>query len=402
MKHKQKIFKYLLIGIISIFLLTSVSIIILIHWVNPNNYKPLIIASVNDNTGRKLRLDGDISWQIWPNIGLKIKQISLSNPDGFESSAFFEIQNANVALDLLPLFRSRIIINDLSIKGLKLNLITKNNKYNWRFSPTNNPDKNSGKSAMRFDLHSFSLIDSDITYNNFDDKIKKEIKNLNFSLDNPTDGGIHFDSKTKQLNLEDVNFNLNNKLKGTIKLDLHNDPKLFYNGSISLAPFSLNQLLTRLRMNPINIRNKAMLDNVSFKTSFEGNNTSVSLSNLTLNFGQSVLQGNVKINNFSPIALQNDVRINQIELSDLINLHGFQIPMREINLNGTLSNVNLGITKMAASQHLTVQDVVLHGLNIQNQINIAEKTLTLSQYTNPISLFERLVIMLLPSHYTSN
>ncbi|MCC2625405.1 MAG: hypothetical protein K0R14_1278 [Burkholderiales bacterium] len=387
---------------VSIFVLTSAGIIILIHSVNPNKYKPLIIASVNNNTGRNLRLDGDISWQVWPNIGLQIKKISLSNLDDFGSNNLFEIQSANLSLDLLPLFRNRIIVNDLNINGLKLNLITKKGKNNWAFSPASTSGKDSNNSSMRFDLHSFSLTNTNITYTNLDNNTKKEIKDLDFSLDNPSDGGIHFDNKTKQLNLANVNFSINKKLKGTIQLDLKNDQKLVYNGNLTLANFSLNQLLAKLNMKPININNKALLDNVSFKTDFMGNKESATISNLTLNVGQSILQGYIKINNFSPLSMTDEIRINQIELSDLVSIHDYKMPMRDISFNGVLTNLNLGIDKLAATQHLAIQNILLYGINIQSHINSAERVLTIKQISNPVQMFERLVTMISPSSYTKD
>lgn len=394
MQLKEKIFKIVLIGIASIFILTSVGLIILINSVNPNKYKPLIIASVNDNTGRKLRLDGDISWEIWPNIGLKIKQVSLSNPEGFESKSFIEMQKVSISLNIIPLFRNRIVVNDLNIQGLKLNLVKKNQENNWTFIPVGNASKNKESSSVHFELHSFSLVNSDITYHDLEQNTYKEIKNLNFNLDTSLDGGIRYSSLTQELNLEGVNFSLNKNLKGIVQLDLHNKDKLLYDGSIKLDQFSLNKLLAHLNIKPINIRNKAVLDNVSFSSDFEGNNKSVNLSNLTLNIGQSIIKGKVSVNHFAPMALQNDLSIDQFEGSDLVSLNGYQIPMSDISLRGNINNADMGESKMSIHQHLTIKNVMLYGINIQHHINYARKILTVNQFTNPISLFQRLETLL--------
>lgn len=395
MQNKRKIFKIILISSISVFLLAAAGVFILLTQIDPNKYKPLIIEAVYDSTGRKLRLDGNISWQIWPNIGLQIKQISLSNPENFGNNNFIEIQNVSLAVNLLPLLKRRVVINDLSIKGLKLNLITKNDNNNWTFSSQNKPDNKT--SAIQLDLHSFSLLNSDITYNST--HTKKEIKNLNFSLHTSSNGGIHFDSKTNRLNLEGVNFNLNENLKGTLQLDLKSEPNLSYKGSLSaLTPFSLNKLLTSLAMQP----SKAILDNVSIKSSFIGNNKSLALSNLVLTVGKSILQGSVKINDLSTMSSENNISINQINLSDWVSTNGYEILMRGILLNGTFNNANLGIAKMGAKQHLTITDVLLYGINVQNHITSAGKILTVKQFTNPVQLLERLLALLLPSSYTKD
>ena len=399
MLAKHKVFKILLITVASIFVLTSIGLIILVNYVDPNKYKPLIIASVNENTGRQLHLDGKINWEIWPNIGLELRQVSLSNPEGFESANFIEIQNASISLNILPLLRNRIVVNDLKVQGLKLNLIDMGKKNNWTFSPDNNATQTHESSSVHFELHSFSLTNADIKYHNLVKKTQKEIKNLNFNLDTPSDGGIKYNSTTGQFNLEGVNFSLNKNLKGTIQLDLHSEPKLLYDGNIKLDQFSLNKVLANLNMKPINIKNKAILDSVSFKSDFDGNNKSANLSNLDLNIGPSSFVGNVKVNNFAPLNIQNDINVNEIEASDWINTSGYKIPMHDTSLRGTLNYADLGISKIVMQQHLTINNIELYGTNIQNKINYAERTLTVAQFADPIKLFERLNTMLTPANY---
>jgi hypothetical protein len=398
MSYKRKIFKYTIISLSGLLILTSIAVIILINVVNPNDYKSLIIDAVNNNTGRKLKLEGNISWQIWPNIGFLIKQVSLSNPLGFDGPDFIDIQSANLSLDLLPLFSKIIIVNDLNIEGLKLNLSEIGNKNNWTFTQNEVPGKPTNTN-VRFELHSFSITHSYIHYSNLNNKTTKEINNLNFSLDTPYDGGIRFNSQAQRLNLDNVNFNLNDHLKGILQLELSDHPKLNYKGNLTLAPFSINKTFEQLNLPPINIRNKTVLNNVNLKVNFNGNDKTVLLSNINLNLGATNLSGIISINDFLALNIQNDLNINKIELSDWINTNGYKLPMHNIKLHGVLSNSSQAINKIGVDEHLSVGNIILYGINADRHIKIAEKSLTIGQLINPLDLYQNLDRMLSSSTY---
>lgn len=400
MIFNHKLLKFIVLSLVGLFVIVSVAIVILISFVDPNKYKPLIIASVNEVTGRNLHLDGDITWKLWPNIGLKAQQMSLSNPVDFETGNFVEMKSVSVSVNILPLLRNRIVINDLNIKGLNLNLLEKDHKNNWTFKPNVNAKIISKENAaVKFELHSFSLTDAILNYHNSDSKTEKTWKNFTFTLDTPADGGIRFNSQNQQVNLDNVNFNLNNQLKGTALLSLRSQEKLLYNGNVTLSPFSANQLADKLGVKPLPIRNKAMLDNVSFSTAFEGSDSSATFSNLVLHVGDSVFKGLVHITNFSPLNIQNDVNVDQTELSDWIDTSGYKLPLQNINIHGTLNNAIGGITSMVAQQNLSIQNVALYGINIQDKVNYAEKTLSVNQFANPVKLVERLNTMLSTTTY---
>lgn len=399
MAYKRTIFKITLISVISLFIITSLGFIFLVNFVNPNQYKPLIIDSVNHSTGRKLQLNGDIKWQIWPNIGLQVNDIRLSNPEGFTESRFVQIQTAKVTVDLLPLFRNVIIINDITIDGLVLNLNEKNNKNNWTFSHIDNQTTKNNSKAY-FELHSLSLTNANIMYTNFDNKTAKEMKNINFRLDTTADGGIRFNSLKQQLNLDNVNFNLNNRLKGIIQLEVENDGHLSYTGKIALTQFSLNHLLKQLNQKPLKINNPAILDNINLSTKFSGNDKSAIFSDINVNTVTTNLQGTIRINQFSPLNIQNDLKANQLEVSDWIDTNGYKALMHSINLNGTVNNTSSGINKILLNQHLTIANIILYGINADDKIKYAEKTLTAKQFENPITLAEHLNTTLSPSSYT--
>ena len=75
-KHKKSWLKISLYSFATLILLIIVSIIAIVTLVNPNQYKATIIQSIKSQTGANLEL-GTISWQFFPEIGLKADQVVL-------------------------------------------------------------------------------------------------------------------------------------------------------------------------------------------------------------------------------------------------------------------------------------------------------------------------------------
>ena len=97
-----------------------------------NHYKQQIISLVNKQTGRELAIDGDLKLAVYPDIALKMGKTSLSNAKGFTDSAFATIDGAQVSVELLPLLKKTIKVDEVRLNGLNLNLHRKaNGSNNW-------------------------------------------------------------------------------------------------------------------------------------------------------------------------------------------------------------------------------------------------------------------------------
>jgi AsmA protein len=116
MQLKQLI-KISLLSIATIIIVAAILLVSLITVVNPNRFKPVIIKAVYDSTGRILTLNGNISWEFYPNLGLKLHQVTLSNPNGFKTATMLKVDSVNVSVALLPLLTNHIIVKMVLITG---------------------------------------------------------------------------------------------------------------------------------------------------------------------------------------------------------------------------------------------------------------------------------------------
>ncbi|GGP41648.1 cell envelope biogenesis protein AsmA [Shewanella algicola] len=89
-----------------------------------NNFKPQIVDAVKKQTGRDLQIKDDLSWSVFPSIGIKLGGISLSNPENFSPASMLDINEAVANVALMPLFSQQIEVDLLKLDGLTLNLVT--------------------------------------------------------------------------------------------------------------------------------------------------------------------------------------------------------------------------------------------------------------------------------------
>jgi AsmA protein len=80
-----------------------------------------LTVAVQEHTGRKLRIDGDLSLSFFPNVGVKIGRVRLSERDGDDHFASFS--SARVAVAVLPLFSRQVVAKTLDIDGLDVTVI---------------------------------------------------------------------------------------------------------------------------------------------------------------------------------------------------------------------------------------------------------------------------------------
>jgi AsmA protein len=88
---------------------------------DPNQYKPQIVDLVKEKTGRTLAMDGKIGLSFFPRIGAEVEKVALSGPKG--QGTFAKVEEARVAVALLPLLSKQVIVDKVVLTGLAVDLV---------------------------------------------------------------------------------------------------------------------------------------------------------------------------------------------------------------------------------------------------------------------------------------
>lgn len=152
----KKTLKIIAIVLGSLVVLLTVALVVLTLVFDPNQYKGAIIEAVKTQTGRDLKIEKRIGWSIFPRLAVEAGGLELSNASGFGKEPFARVDAAGVALQLWPLFSSKVAVDTFYVHGLTLNLAKDASGHNnWadmagaaKPAPTPEPAPKSGKPAL--------------------------------------------------------------------------------------------------------------------------------------------------------------------------------------------------------------------------------------------------------------
>ncbi|MEM1264315.1 MAG: AsmA family protein [Pseudomonadota bacterium] len=99
---------------------------------DPNDYKADIEQAVQESTGRDFTIDGDLSLSFFPWFAVELPKLTLANRDGFGDQPMFNVNNASLALKIMPLLTGTLEVGEIQIDGAEINLeIKPDGSNNW-------------------------------------------------------------------------------------------------------------------------------------------------------------------------------------------------------------------------------------------------------------------------------
>jgi AsmA protein len=251
-----RVIKYFAITIVSVVLVVILAGVSLAFWIDPNIFKD-DIEKLAVEQGLILRLDGDLSWQIFPNIQIVINGASVATPDEAELMSF---DSAQLSVALMPLLKKDIVVQGINLDGVKASLLVDENGVgNWSKigkqtdSAASQPEQaaESGE-ALQLAIAKLNLSDSQITYTDKQTGQYIELKGLSLSGEN-----IQLNNTAFPLNLDtEVVFkDPSQSLSGSVK----------FNSNITINE-AINQFIVGDGTLALSIDQKNELATASLKT----------------------------------------------------------------------------------------------------------------------------------------
>jgi AsmA family protein len=131
----NKTFKIILITFAAISALGALGVWYAASSINPTQLTQLLSSAVKDATGRDLKIAGPVSLKIFPSIGVKAEQVTLSNASWASQSQMLALRQIELEVKLLPLFLGHVEISSINLAGLDADLQTNQaGQSNWDLS----------------------------------------------------------------------------------------------------------------------------------------------------------------------------------------------------------------------------------------------------------------------------
>jgi AsmA protein len=220
----NKILKYALLSSSGVVGIMLAGVVYVAATFNPNDYKADIVKAVKNSKQRNLHLDGEIKLSFYPNIGVSVNKISLSE---FRSEKEFAvIESARVSLALLPLLRKQVVAKEIILSGLNANLIrhkdgtTSIDDLLQPSAHTLPEQKQATGSGTSFDIESISVEKSGFSYVDEGSGAQYTIKEMNLKSGRLASGVPSKIDLSTRIQANQPKLDVRAQLKTTLTFDL--------------------------------------------------------------------------------------------------------------------------------------------------------------------------------------
>lgn len=109
-------------GVIAVLMLSGAALAAyIVLLLDPNDYKHELANAVKQKTDMDLALTGQLAWQLYPNIGIKLGETALTDPTLKET--LVAVQQAAVSVQLMPLLAGNVSVNAVLLDGASVRFV---------------------------------------------------------------------------------------------------------------------------------------------------------------------------------------------------------------------------------------------------------------------------------------
>ncbi len=368
--------KKIIITLSVVFCLFFVAIAALVFFVNPNQFKPLLVQEVKKSTGLDLSINADINWTFFPSFGLELGEIELKNPDGFSRTNLAKVDNVSVNVGILPLLDHTLQIGEVNLDGADIQLEKlKSGQTNYEFSATQTEKKTQSQETVT--SSSGEVSDKSTSTETISQSGVSQSRNawnvevagiaINHAKFAMIDHVANSTTQINDLSLKITEFEFNKWTPFSFEVAGKIDQQQFnFAGS---GEFNIDQQLKQYA-----------LQNMELNAAY--NNADIDIEKATLSFASfaldqtSPLKLSVKMkgNGISgTVEGQSELLVNSalsdIKLSGLAltgDLAGDKLPMQKLKVN---LNSNISLNTKTKKADITIPQLVVNDITLDGQLN---------------------------------
>lgn len=203
--------KKFLIAIGIVFVLVAAALVSAVYFLPIDRVKQEVAQQVKEKTGRDLIIAGDVDVIFFPNIGLRLTEVSFSNPEWAREKNMAVLGSLEAELALRPLLRKSFEIKRFVLKNPEIHLErSADGKVSWAFDVQENakaaPEKvseeQSESSAIDVKFGEIKIENGQVTFYDAASKNTHRAQNVDITVTMPdlegplgVRGGVTFNDK---------------------------------------------------------------------------------------------------------------------------------------------------------------------------------------------------------------
>lgn len=321
--------------------------------IDPNDYRDEIVAAVEENTGRKLQIDGELGLSVFPWVGVDIGELSLGNAAGFGEKPFAAIKEATIRIKLLPLLSKEIVADTIILDGLQLNLAkNKAGVSNWddlaggesKKETAEQTDTKEGSAPGLGSLAIGGISINNATIDWQDESTGQSYQLTQFNLNSgaiapgdPVDLSLGLQlSSTQPAMTADV------KLEGTVEVDA------------DITNVSVTPLTASVKASGDSFPKGKLEADLSSNIAVNLKELAVKLTGLSLNSGELKLTGDVSATNLAAApAIDGNIKLTRINLKQWLGSLGIELPAMQNKEALTAFDADIAMQSSGTTTKLT-------------------------------------------------
>lgn len=131
----RPLLKKLVLAVLALIVVLGVVVLVGPSFIDWNSYKAEITRTVEEQTGRRLEIDGDISFQVLPAPRLSVEKLKLANAEGGSADTFVSAGALQIHVALAPLLSGKVKVASVTLKDPVVALEQfADGSNNWTFS----------------------------------------------------------------------------------------------------------------------------------------------------------------------------------------------------------------------------------------------------------------------------
>ena len=285
---------------------------------------------VMEQKQRKLEIAGEAELSVWPDVGIKLGRLTLSEPGG--KAGFLALDAARVAVAVMPLLSKQVQVQRIEVDGLKATLVKRKDGTLNIADLAGGGDKEAAAKAapkvgagdtaapVRIDIAGIKIANAQLTWRDEKAGTTTTLSNLDFGS-----GRVQADSGRQTLAVEALSLAAKGKTGADsfeLKLDV---PRL------DIAPDKSSGETLKLTANLAGSGRNLVANLVL--SGVEGNAKALKIGKLALDLDAKVGESAVKARIDSPVAADMAAQTLALEkLAGSLDLANPQMPMKQLKL----------------------------------------------------------------------
>lgn len=367
----MKYIKRLVLTLLGLIVMTTTIFWILSRSVNPETIKNYLGSQLHHLTGMPSKIDGDISWQLFPRPGIKLRNIQIgdqANPANYA----VHLDNVLFNLKIMPIIRGKLVFSDVAIDGFKVS-VNPHHSSNAQPPSSGNHESSSNSLADHFAIKKILLGHGEVLVINADSQLRltglqigAEDVNLNhiaFPIQLKT--SLDFSRSGQKIVQAHFNFKGSTSLSAALLANpVASLPGILTDGQLSIQKIRFNQLkLNKISAHLLNKEGLLQLNPLTLHL-YDGE----SVGDLSYDSEKNLVSLNQTATNLNGAKLFQDLLNKNIIKGNVdFSIHS-QLPVSEFNWKEKLSGTGSFTIKDGVIETLDLNKIVDYTSDKINQL----------------------------------